>query len=102
KGRPGTMLSVLCPPELAEQLSAQVLRHTTATGVRLMEMERRKLRRELLQVDTAYGPIQVKRAWGAGVERLAPEYEDCRRAALEYGVAISEVFRAAEQAARTA
>ena len=35
-----------------------------------------------------------------GRSDVSPEYEPCARAALEHGVPLAEVYRAAEQAAR--
>jgi hypothetical protein len=46
------------------------------TGIRRQDMNRYVLRRELETVDTAYGPVRVKRASGLGVDRAKPEFED--------------------------
>ena len=59
------------------------------------------LDREIIQVETPFGPLQVKVARREGKPaNIAPEYEDCRRAAVRHGVPLKDVYAAAETAAR--
>ncbi|RPJ43092.1 MAG: DUF111 family protein, partial [Deltaproteobacteria bacterium] len=53
---------------------------------------RKKLPREVKEVETKYGQIRVK---VSGDIRFQPEYEDCRRVAIEKGVPIQEVYQEA-------
>lgn len=100
KNRPGVLLSVLCHPCQAEQLSSIVFAETTTLGIRQAVMERRCLERETISVDTAHGQVRVKVARLAGdVVNLSPEYEDCRRLARESGKPLKEVYAAAQTAA---
>lgn len=95
KGRLGTLLTVLCRPEEAEAMAALLFRETTTLGMRRREEQRMVLEREIRVVKTVYGPIRVKLASAGGVRYNAmPEYEDCRRAAREHGVALREVMQA--------
>ena len=51
-------------------------------------------------VDTQYGKVQIKKALlQNGEYKLAPEYEDCRRLAVETGATLRDVFLAAEASA---
>jgi uncharacterized protein (DUF111 family) len=53
-----------------------------------------------VQVDTPYGRVRIKVArLDDGIVNLAPEYEDCRRLALETGQPLKEVYAAAQAAA---
>jgi uncharacterized protein (TIGR00299 family) protein len=100
KGRPGVQLEVLCRPERLERIREVVFAETTTLGLRWWEVERLALPRERRLVETPYGSIGVTvRLAGPGEERVAPEYEDCRRAAAERGVPLTEVYRAAMAAA---
>ncbi len=46
-------------------------------------------------VDTAFGPVKVKKGLFRGeLLRTVPEYEDCRRAADKAGVPVSDVYSA--------
>jgi hypothetical protein len=73
-----------------------LLRETSAFGIRCALMDRRKLRREILPVATAYGTVDVKLGFLNG-QRLhaAPEFESCRQAADRAGVPLKEVYAAA-------
>ena len=102
KGRPGTLLAVVCRPADAEALSGIILAETMTLGVRRQDMDRYCLPREIVAVETAYGPVQAKLALlPDGRRRVAPEYEACRRVAEAHGVPLWEVYRAVEAAART-
>ena len=66
-------------------------------------MTREVLAREIVPVPTGYGEIRCKVARrGAAVVNVAPEFEDCARAAREHRVSVKEVHAAAVQASRDA
>jgi uncharacterized protein (TIGR00299 family) protein len=96
KGRPGVLLSVLVEPHRLESALATIFRETTTLGVRVSPVVRRKLERRIEPVETPYGRIRVKVALlGGAVRSVAPEYDDCRRAAEQHGVALRQVYDAA-------
>ncbi|MDH4208566.1 MAG: LarC family nickel insertion protein, partial [Anaerolineae bacterium] len=100
KNRPGVLLSVLCHPHQADQLSSIIFAETTTLGIRQTTMVRRCLERETISVDTGHGQVRIKVARLAGdVVNLSPEYEDCRRLARETGKPLKEVYAAAQKAA---
>ena len=100
KGRPGTLLSVLVPPEGVEQALGMIFAETTTLGVRVSEVARRTLGRRVVEVETPYGPVRVKLGLlGETVRSAAPEYEDCHAAALRAGVPLRLVYEAASRAA---
>jgi hypothetical protein len=99
KGRPGQLITVLTPPESADALAELFFRETTTIGVRIWEARRRVLARELVSVETAYGPVPVKVSRLNGrILNAAPEFEDCRRIALERGAPLKQVLAAATAA----
>jgi uncharacterized protein (TIGR00299 family) protein len=101
KNRPAIVLSVLCDHEKLPTVLQILLRETTTLGVRVKEVERLCLPREIWEVTTPYGTVKVKVAkLGNEIVNIAPEYEDCRRLALERGVPLKEVMSAAIVAAR--
>jgi len=100
KNRPGVLLSVLCQPRTEHRLSSIIFSETTTLGIRRLRLERLCLDRETVQVDTPYGRVRIKVArLDDGIVNLAPEYEDCRRLALETGQPLKEVYAAAQAAA---
>lgn len=101
KNRPGVLLTVLCSAEQADHFTELMLRETTAFGVRRSFVERRKLQRESIEVETPHGEVAVKvgRLNGAVVQ-CAPEFESCREVAERAGVTVKEVYEAAQRAMR--
>jgi len=89
KNRPGTLLRVIAEEKDAEALSELILRESTTLGVRSFSVDRKKLPREVREVETRYGKVRVK---VSGEIRFQPEYDDCRRIAREKGVPIQEVY----------
>lgn len=97
KNRPGLEIRLLARPEQAEALADLVFAETTTLGLRISTAERRVLERESVTVETPYGAIRVKVGRHNGqVVNAAPEFEDCRRAALERGVPLKQVMQAAQ------
>ncbi len=96
KGRPGTLVTVLCNPLDAEKLQGLLLRETGTLGVRMRREQRVCLDREHVVVETEYGSVRVKLGL-QNAEHLhaAPEYEDCRAAAGRHNVALKQVMQAA-------
>ena len=96
KGRPGTLLTVLCEPEHAAVFEQLLLRETSTLGVRIRQDRRSCLERSHAAVDTTYGSIRVKVGSQNGEEcNVAPEYEDCRAAAAQHDVPLKLVQQAA-------
>jgi uncharacterized protein (TIGR00299 family) protein len=95
KGRPGTMLTAIARPEDQERLASVLLRETSTLGLRITSAERRVAQRELIEVETPHGRVRVKISETGG---FAPEYEDCRRVALERNVPLKDVMAAASHA----
>ena len=99
KNRPGVLLSVLCGPDEKEAVMKLLFTETTTLGIRSYEVERRALRRSVVQVQTQYGRIGVKVAHLNGrVVNEMPEFEQCREAAIRANVPLKVV----EEAARVA
>ena len=93
KNRPGTMVQVLCPSNRREAVINRILTETTSLGVRYYDVERVKLPREYIKVKTSYGMLQVKRIIDLdGNVRIVPEYEVCRKIALEKNIPIRVVY----------
>jgi pyridinium-3,5-bisthiocarboxylic acid mononucleotide nickel chelatase len=99
KNRPGMLLSVLCRPEDAGRLTNLILSETTTLGVRRREERREVLARKLVTVSTRWGDIRLKVASMNGtITNYTPEYDDCRRIAVEHHVPLKHVMQEAVQA----
>ncbi len=96
KGRPGTLLTVLCSEANQKKLERLILRETSTLGMRIRQDRRSCLERHHLPVQTAYGEIRVKVGSLDGeVLNAAPEFEDCRAAAVRCEVPLKQVQQAA-------
>lgn len=100
KDRPGYTLTVLASLENREALADLVFTETTTLGLRMYAAQRRVLDREWKTVTTPYGEVRLKIASQNGkVITVTPEYEDCKKLALEKGVPLKDVIAAATNAA---
>jgi hypothetical protein len=96
KGRPGTLLTILCNPPDSPALEHLILSETTTLGVRIRQDRRACLDRRYVAVSTPYGEIRIKIGSLSGETlNAAPEFEDCRAAAAQHHVAIKQVQQAA-------
>lgn len=101
KGRPGTLLTVLCDQATLDALCDMLLTETSSLGVRCYSAARRVLDRRIEPVETPYGTVRVKVALhGDRALHFQPEYDDCARLAADRNVPILEVHTAAVAAYR--
>ena len=92
KNRPGTLLTVVAPPELRSTLADVIFRETTTIGLRHYEVEREVLQREIVRVDTALGAVRFKLAWREGrIVNAVPEFEDCQAIARARNLSVKDV-----------
>jgi hypothetical protein len=98
RSRPGTVLTALAPPELADRLADVLFRETTTIGVRWSEVRRRRLPREMVRLATAFGPVTFKiSTLGGRIVTVTPEFEEVRRIADADGRPVREVLEAVRQ-----
>ena len=99
KNRPGFVLTVIASDEKTDELVRILLTETSAFGVRMHRVRRTKLRREIQEVETPYGRVQVKLGYlGETLVQRAPEYESCAALARANQVGVREVFLSASAA----
>jgi pyridinium-3,5-bisthiocarboxylic acid mononucleotide nickel chelatase len=99
KNRPGTLLTVLCHLPDRQKLMDLVFAETTTIGARTYDAQRVVLPRKFITVSTAYGDVRVKVSGLNGhIQHATPEYEDCRKLAVEKHVPLQTVISAAQEA----
>ena len=82
KNRPGIQVTALCEDAAAAKIADLLFAETSAFGIRMERMNRWKLERRFVEVQTAFGPITVKLGLRSGeVIQVAPEFESCRTTA---------------------
>jgi uncharacterized protein (TIGR00299 family) protein len=96
KNRPGTLLTVLCKPQDANALTSLIFAETTTFGVRATNAQRRILPREHVSVSTTFGDVRIKLSRVNGrILHVSPEFEDCRKLAVEKNVPLQQVINEA-------
>lgn len=94
KARPASKLSILCRPEIDEEITDILLTHTTSLGVRKHKVDKIVLKREFQEIMTRYGKITLKTAIYKGKRiKSKPEYEDCIRIAKEKNIPVHLVYQ---------
>ncbi|WP_034452635.1 nickel pincer cofactor biosynthesis protein LarC [Butyrivibrio sp. AE2032] len=97
KNRSGFLLTCMCKEDKKEALIRCIFRHTTTLGVRESMSNRYILSREVEKIDTPYGEMQVKRAFGYGTKREKLEYEDLAGIARRTGRSIMSLRKELEK-----
>jgi hypothetical protein len=101
KGRPGLEITVLSPLGCRDEVLRALVRSSTTIGVRISEVPRVELSREVVRVEAAGGEVDVKLArYGGRVVSAEPEFECCRELASETGLPVKVVLAEARGKAR--
>ena len=89
KGRIGFELNILCKSEDAKKLKELIFTHTTAIGVREIDVVKTELKRKIVSVETKFGDIRLKIS--GEDEKVKPEFDECKSAALAHKTSIFQV-----------
>ena len=89
KGRIGFELDVLCKREDVKKLKELIFTHTTAIGVREIDVVKTELKRKFVSVETKFGDIRLKIS--GEDEKAKPEFDECKNAALAHKTSIFQV-----------
>jgi uncharacterized protein (TIGR00299 family) protein len=99
KNRPGTLLTVIAPPDKRSQMADVIFRETTTIGLRHYDVERECLDREIVAVETPLGAVRFKIARRGGrIVNATPEFDDCAKLAAASNLSVKEVQAMAIQA----
>lgn len=101
KGRPAVTLTVLVEAAARDHLAQIIFSETSTIGVRFHTVSRLKLERRTIEAETRFGTIRVKVSGPlTSPMTIAPEYDDCQRAALDHDAPLKLVMEEALAAAR--
>ena len=93
KGRMGLTFTCMCRNEIKDKMISLIFKHTSTLGMRENTNRRYTLQREQKELQTKYGSVRIKNAYGYGVQKSKPEYEDIAKIARERGIAIQDVVK---------
>jgi pyridinium-3,5-bisthiocarboxylic acid mononucleotide nickel chelatase len=101
KNRPAMKVTCVCAVADVDRLAELIFCETTTIGVRYTLAHRKTLRRDFVKIQTEFGAVTMKVSYlGERPVNYVPEFEDCRRLAMEKGVALKEIQSAAIHAYR--
>jgi hypothetical protein len=92
KNRPGLLLQVICSEKQQPALLRIIFQESTTGGIRSYRTGRTCLERSYGKVKTKFGAIRVKIFRDGSKDSVAPEFEECKRVALQRGVPLKEVY----------
>ena len=90
--RPGTLLTVLAPPERAGVLTQTLFRETTTLGVRHQIINRVTLPRSMKTIRLPQGRVRVKIVHVGKTVTYRPEFQDCQTIAQKTGRPVQDVI----------
>lgn len=92
KNRPAYQLSVLCTPQLRQNMEALLFCHTTTIGLRVHKAQRTKLSRKILSLDTPWGMADVKCCQFQDELYFYPENDSIRLLAKANHMSYTELY----------
>lgn len=93
KNRPAVMVTVLTRKENEQKLADIVLKESSTLGIRRSIVTRYCMDREIININTGFGMVRVKVASRGNIKKIAPEYEDCKEAAIRAGLPLQDIFQ---------
>lgn len=100
KNRPAYLLRVLCRAEDRAILESILFKNTTTIGIRAQEMQRTKLPRQIVSIDTPWGRADVKCCTHNGENRYYPENDCVSELALKNQIGFPEMYHQIQEYTR--
>lgn len=92
KNRPAYELSVLCTKEDVSKMEEIIFKETTTIGIRKYALERTILEREIINANTQFGTVRVKRCTVGDSNKYYPEYSDVISLCKKSGRSYQEIY----------
>lgn len=92
KGRPAYLLKVICTAKNRARLESIIFRNTTTIGIRIQEVQRTKLVRRIIAVETPWGMADIKCCTHGGDTYYYPENDSVRQLALLQEIGFPEMY----------
>ena len=101
KNRMATKLSVLLDSQLLPKVIPLLFEETSTIGLRHYVVNREMLERNVITINRPFGSAKVKiSSYNGKVCSITPEYEDCKKLAIETGIPLKEIQQTLLEAAR--
>jgi len=99
RSRPAVQISDICKIEDVQQLEEILFEQGLTFGIRKQILQRSKLARDFVTVETEFGEIRIKTGTlGGKIVNAKPEFSDCVSAAKKHNVPVKTILDAAVSA----
>ena len=93
KNRPGVQVQIMGRPDQRDTLMEILFRESPTLGIQFQYMQRKILERSAAEIGSPWGKIKVKKVVNKdGSTLLMPEYESCRKIALNNKLPLRDIF----------
>src|SRR5699024_4734283 len=93
KNRPGVKIMDLCQEQDSSAMEDMLFFETNTIGIRKRNERRACLHRKIEEVQTKYGPLQVKKVSFQNNSRRYVEYESAVKIAKQNNIALRDVYK---------
>ena len=100
KNRPAYLLRVLCHADRRAVLESIIFKNTTTIGIRVQEMQRTKLPRQIVSIETPWGRADVKCCAHNGETYCYPENDSVSELARKNQIGFPEMYHQIQEYAR--
>ncbi len=102
KTRPAFIISIICEEEHLTGVREILFTESTTLGIRVIPFRKEILEREIIEVETRFGRVMVKRSFFNGkLVTLKPEADQCSAIAAANDIPMKEVIREVTEKAYT-
>lgn len=97
KERPAVKITVLAPVNQLNKFEKLLFKYTTTKGVRHTILKRAVMTRNFKKVTVLGDQVRIKIASYDDISKLTPEYDDCKRIAINNNLSLEQVMEIAQQ-----
>lgn len=92
KNRPAVILNVIISKEDVENISTLIFKHSTSLGIRIYNIDRITMDREVVNKETEFGHVRYKISKYNDIEKISIEYEDLKRISKDTELSIRQLY----------
>jgi len=93
KNRPGILLQLLCSQNELDKMKQILFTETTTLGIRYYPLTVHRAERIFRTISTKWGSVTIKEGiYGGQVIQSSPEYEECKKIALDQQIPLKKVY----------
>lgn len=92
KNRPAVILNVIIAKEDVESISKLIFKNSTSLGIRIYNIDRITMDREIVTKETEFGIVRYKISKYDEIEKISVEYDDLKRISKETNLSIRQLY----------